>query len=153
LRQLRQEGLSASQIALSLGCYLTRNAIIGKCTRLGIAAPNVPRTRAVRAPRTRIALPKPPSLPKETLAELPFIGPVMDFPAASKCRYPRGDFATKDFQCCGHPVRAWSSFCEFHDRNSHDRASTRRANNWVRSPGRSKSNQASIDDGGGSFYG
>jgi hypothetical protein len=37
-RLVKIEGLTATEIALRLGC--TRNAIIGKCRRLGIALPN-----------------------------------------------------------------------------------------------------------------
>ncbi|HEX3991735.1 MAG TPA: GcrA family cell cycle regulator, partial [Acetobacteraceae bacterium] len=56
LKSLWQEGLSASQVACALG-GVTRNAVIGKVHRLGLAgrdgAPRVSRPRAPAAPRLR----------------------------------------------------------------------------------------------------
>lgn len=55
LGKLWNEGLSASQVAAELGPGVTRNAVIGKLHRLGLAerakAPSQPRARAARPPR------------------------------------------------------------------------------------------------------
>jgi GcrA cell cycle regulator len=62
LKKLWQDGLSASQIAKQLG-GVTRNAVIGKVSRLGLsgrAAPSTPR-RGARIPP---ALPKSPPKPR-----------------------------------------------------------------------------------------
>ena len=57
LRKLWNEGLSASQVAAELGTGVTRNAVIGKIHRLGLAerakTPSAPRPRAAKAPRSQ----------------------------------------------------------------------------------------------------
>ncbi|QGM96930.1 GcrA family cell cycle regulator [Methylocystis parvus] len=56
LRKLWSDGLSASQVAAELGPGITRNAVIGKIHRLGLAerakTASAPRPRAAKAPRT-----------------------------------------------------------------------------------------------------
>lgn len=55
LRKLWSDGLSASQVAAELGPGITRNAVIGKIHRLGLAerakTATAPRPRAAKAPR------------------------------------------------------------------------------------------------------
>ncbi len=53
LRKLWTEGLSASQVAAELGAGITRNAVIGKIHRLGLAE----RAKTAAAPRPRAAKP------------------------------------------------------------------------------------------------
>ncbi|HMK90684.1 MAG TPA: GcrA family cell cycle regulator [Methylocystis sp.] len=63
LRKLWREGRSAAQVAAALGSGVTRNAVIGKIHRLGLAdrssvtgvASSAPRVRAARAPRAQTA--------------------------------------------------------------------------------------------------
>ncbi len=50
LRKLWNEGLSASQVAAELGGGITRNAVIGKIHRLGLAERATAAARRVRAP-------------------------------------------------------------------------------------------------------
>src|ERR1700690_1424134 len=57
LKNLWTEGLSASQIARALG-GVTRNAVIGKVHRLGLAG----RASPSRAERPRVSMPKSPSM-------------------------------------------------------------------------------------------
>ena len=62
LKELWTEGLSAGQIAAELGGAMTRNAVISKAHRLGLAhgranAPSTPRSRK----------PSPPPEPSETV--------------------------------------------------------------------------------------
>src|SRR5437764_6386009 len=64
LKKLWLEGLSASQIAKQLG-GVTRNAVIGKVHRLGLAGratPSRPAKRPVRASRPRIIGPSAPRM-------------------------------------------------------------------------------------------
>ena len=64
LRKLWAEGLSASQIAKQLG-GVTRNAVIGKVHRLGLAGratPSRPAKRPVRTARPRVMSPSAPRL-------------------------------------------------------------------------------------------
>ena len=59
LRKLWGDGLSAAQVAAELGPGITRNAVIGKIHRLGLAerakTSSIPRPRAPRTPRTQTA--------------------------------------------------------------------------------------------------
>ena len=69
LKQHWMDGKSASQIASLLGNGVTRNAVIGKVHRLGLAgrakspSANVPRPRRLRRRRPRIASPGRASTP------------------------------------------------------------------------------------------
>jgi GcrA cell cycle regulator len=60
LHTLAAKGLSASQIARELG-FITRNAIIGKGSRLGIQI-GIPRSGTVPAPRLNRHPPSPPTM-------------------------------------------------------------------------------------------
>ena len=74
LRKLWTEGLSASQIAKQLG-GVTRNAVIGKVHRLGLAGratPSRPAKRPVRAARPR-PLPGPSAPRLRTATNLPAV--------------------------------------------------------------------------------
>jgi GcrA cell cycle regulator len=64
LKKLWSEGLSASQIAKQLG-GVTRNAVIGKVHRLGLAgraAPSRPAARMVAVPRPKPVVPPRPAV-------------------------------------------------------------------------------------------
>jgi GcrA cell cycle regulator len=70
LKKMWGEGLSASQIAAKIGGGVTRNAVIGKVHRLGLAgrqtAPRAPSTRTTVRKETRspgMAQPRMPSQP------------------------------------------------------------------------------------------
>src|SRR5690349_13353232 len=113
LKAMWTEGLSASQIARSLG-EVTRNAVIGKVHRLGLAG------RAV-APRTERPRPAPQAQPQPRIqAAPPRVSPLRAEPvveealepmptnaitvadlSASVCRWPIGDPAKVDFRFCG----------------------------------------------------
>src|SRR5215212_989389 len=62
LRKLWGEGLSAGQIAAELGGAMTRNAVISKAHRLGLAHGTA---KAANTPRSR--KPSPPPEPSETV--------------------------------------------------------------------------------------
>ena len=60
LRKLWSDGLSASQVAAELGAGITRNAVIGKIHRLGLAE----RAKTVVSSRPRVAkVPRQPAQP------------------------------------------------------------------------------------------
>lgn len=70
LKSLWSEGLSASQIAAELG-GVTRNAVIGKVHRLGLAGrakPQAQAARPVQAPRVKPAAPASVARPAPTAA-------------------------------------------------------------------------------------
>ncbi len=128
LRKLWTEGLSASQIAKQLG-GVTRNAVIGKVHRLGLAGratPSRPAKRPVRTSRPRVhshAAPRlrPPSsdLPRVVL---PALEPVKfdDGRTATvltltetMCKFPIGDPSDANFAFCGRPATC-GPYCREH---------------------------------------
>jgi len=127
LRKLWAEGLSASQIAKQLG-GVTRNAVIGKVHRLGLAGratPSRPAKRPVRAARPRVIGPTAPRLrPPSSVPHvvIPDLEPMRfeDGKTASvltlnesMCKYPIGDPTDPDFAFCGR-ASACGPYCQDH---------------------------------------
>ena len=130
LRQLWLDGKSASQISAQLGHGLTRNAVIGKVHRLGLAgrakspsstvstprpapAPRAaPRAAPSGAPRTAIrgntalALsPEPmietrPVFLEDVVVPMSLRVTIVDL-KESMCRWPLGDPSSSEFRYCG----------------------------------------------------
>jgi GcrA cell cycle regulator len=160
LRKLWSEGLSASQVAAELGPGITRNAVIGKIHRLGLAerakTAAAPRPRAPRAPRA-------PSQPRANghvvhgnvaLAFAPHTQPIarvqpeeeVVIPMServtlmelreSMCRWPMGDPTTPEFRFCGgkSPIGG-GPYCAYHARIAYQPAQDRRrARELLRAP-------------------
>jgi GcrA cell cycle regulator len=112
LTKLWRDGLSASQIARTLG-GVTRNAVIGKVHRLGLsgrASPSAPGPRRARPkgeprPRPRVATPRRAVVdaPRAPAAEPP---PPTGFATVvsvrfGQCRWPIGDPFEAGFCLCG----------------------------------------------------
>jgi GcrA cell cycle regulator len=121
LKQLWSEGLSASQIARQLG-GVTRNAVIGKVHRLGLAGRATP-ARAERprmAVARRVARPRPvpvvqvPIVEKEPLVDEHGRKTTVLTVSDRMCKWPIGDPSTAEFHFCGHPPKAGSPYCEAH---------------------------------------
>lgn len=126
LRKLWAEGLSASQIAKQLG-GVTRNAVIGKVHRLGLAGratPSRPAKRPVRAARPRVLGPTAPRLrlpshmPYVVIPELePLrfadgkVASVLTL-TESMCRYPLGDPTDAAFAFCGRAAPSGPYCCD-----------------------------------------
>lgn len=118
------DGLSASQVAAELGPGITRNAVIGKINRLGLAE----RAKQSNAQRPRVAKPPRPVRPHLngdasrgdlTLAFAPHVPaaprlapeeevliPISERVELSElresmCRWPMGDPTTPEFRFCG----------------------------------------------------
>ncbi len=130
LRKLWAEGLSASQIAKQLG-GVTRNAVIGKVHRLGLAGratPSRPAKRPVRPARPRVIGPSAPRLRQPSSVPyvvVPDLEPLRfeDGKAASvltlkdsMCRYPIGDPTDADFAFCGRAAPTCGPYCQDHAR-------------------------------------
>jgi len=93
LQRLWAQGLSASQIAERLG-NVTRNAVIGKAHRLGLAS----RPSPIRVTPASVAAPAPRSGS--------YKGPT--------CQWPMGDPAGTDFKFCGAPTEPGRPYCHQH---------------------------------------
>lgn len=144
LRKLWTEGLSASQIAKQLG-GVTRNAVIGKVHRLGLAGratPSRPAKRPVRAARPRIVGPTAPRLRPPSAVPaviIPDLEPLKleDGKAASvltlnesMCKYPIGDPNDPNFAFCGRASFGSHPYCQDHARLAYQpsQAKKRRVN-------------------------
>src|SRR5262249_34212540 len=125
LKTLWTEGLSASQIARALG-GVTRNAVIGKVHRLGLAG----RASPSRAERPRVSMsPKTPSLrshqpPAPIVEEDPLqledgnFATVLTIPDVM-CRWLLGDPSATEFHFCGRSPKSGSPYCEAHARKAY----------------------------------
>jgi GcrA cell cycle regulator len=143
LRKLWTDGLSASQIAKQLG-GVTRNAVIGKVHRLGLAGratPSRPAKRPMRmarparlhnavtaAPRPRPVLaqpfvPAPP--PLEALAQPD--GSVASVLTLTErmCKWPIGDPNDSSFAFCGREADC-GPYCQEHAQHAYQPTQARR---------------------------
>lgn len=146
LKKLWLDGLSASQIAKQLG-GTTRNAVIGKVHRLGLAErglPSAPRlgARPARKPRpVQVARPRPAvaaaprarvsSIRCETVSLPGTVASVADL-GAGCCKWPIGDVDKDDFAFCGRA--AAGIYCVEHARVAYQpRTRMSSANEYARS--------------------
>lgn len=124
-------GMSAREIMRALsqefGGAITRNAVIGKVHRSGLALvdprssqkPTLPRDRRVIIRRLPPAAVAPKPAPAAAPAVLPPGGGVKLIDLHEHhCRWPYGDPQRPDFRFCGceRDPRAWLPFCEAHFR-------------------------------------
>jgi GcrA cell cycle regulator len=154
LKKLWAEGHSASQIAAELG-GVTRNAVIGKVHRLGLAGrakspssaaprPRKPRAAShmMRVPRTSMrgntALAHAYDLDTEPEPEL--IDNVIPLGqrrsllelTEETCRWPIGDPGTPDFFFCGGPAITSLPYCAYHSRVAYQPTNLRRDRRLLR---------------------
>jgi GcrA cell cycle regulator len=152
LRKLWSEGLSASQVAAELGPGITRNAVIGKIHRLGLAEraktvvssrPRVAKTprqvvqqRAAAIPVTHgnvalayeaqtlvVARPRPE---EEVVIPMSERVTLMEL-RESTCRWPMGDPTTPEFRFCGGPSPIGGGpYCAYHARVAYQPSQERR---------------------------
>jgi GcrA cell cycle regulator len=131
LKALWTEGLSASQIARVLG-GVTRNAVIGKVHRLGLAGragparAERPRSSVSRKSVVHVAAPVP-----EIVEEDPIILEDGKFATVltindRMCRWPIGDPAENAFHFCGRKPKVGSPYCEAHARKAYQPQQQRR---------------------------
>ncbi|NDB68127.1 MAG: GcrA cell cycle regulator [Methylocystaceae bacterium] len=151
LRKLWSDGLSASQVAAELGAGITRNAVIGKIHRLGLAE----RAKTVVSSRPRVAkAPRQPAQPRSSshviagnvalsfapqIYAAPRIRPEEEvvIPMServtlmelreSMCRWPMGDPTTPEFRFCGGPSPIGEGpYCAYHARVAYQPSQDRR---------------------------
>ena len=160
LGRLWGEGLSASQIAVTLGGGVTRNAVIGKVHRLGLSGrvlkPVEDATAARRKPaqeveiETAIAVveveaPEPVAILSHRLAPdfpVPAAKPepvalaasqrvtIMDL-RESMCRWPIGDPTTPEFGFCGARSITGLPYCTHHAQIAYQPAAERKRDRRV----------------------
>jgi GcrA cell cycle regulator len=123
---VENEGATSGQIALRMGC--SRNAIIGKCNRLGLRLPNATGLRARpyrrRKPKPPVAAPRPTwkptprRAPAEAAQEV-FADRVSIFELSSEtCRWPLWALDVpfhEKFYCGGWTIEG-SPYCAGHAR-------------------------------------
>jgi len=130
LKTLWTEGLSASQIARVLG-GVTRNAVIGKVHRLGLAGRASPsrseRPRMPSAPKVQMRTAHAPPAP--VVEEDPLIledGSHATVLTDRMCRWPIGDPSGDEFHFCGRKPKNGSPYCEAHARKAYQPTQPRR---------------------------
>lgn len=128
LKKLWADGLSASQIAFELG-DISRNAVIGKVTRLGLTgrkkistSTKVTERKSVKITnldtinQKRAGTLKSAPLPKEQPILLPPLKLELFELTEHTCRWPIGDPAQEDFHFCGHQCPIEIPYCTAHMR-------------------------------------
>lgn len=139
LIRLVDEGFSASMISACLGHRYSRNAVIGKATRLGKSLKGI-RVKEVSALRLAHGLPseakrfKEPPAPKEAPAPIGELNvmPLFDGHHESGCCYVTGE-VTKLLPC-GHKTARnkrgkMTPYCEFHQGVVYQRNNATQSNN------------------------
>lgn len=117
LKKLWAEGLSASQIARTMG-DVTRNAVIGKVHRLGLSGrattsrADRPRRATIPKPQPKPVVAEPLTVTEATLSNGEF-ATVLTLNGVM-CRWPIGDPGANDFHFCGNQTDAASPYCAAH---------------------------------------
>lgn len=110
--------LSAAKIAELVGHGVTRNAVIGRCTRLGLARlARTPAIRKERRPRLVGRDSKTRKPPTKEFASPPVPVVPLNIPFIELERRHCREIVGKDgfmSLSCGHPVVADSSYCRWH---------------------------------------
>jgi GcrA cell cycle regulator len=142
MRILRAAGYNAREIAILLGCGLTRNAVIGKAWRLGLnwgrsersspserepAVVTTPRTTPPRTPGPLPNKPPAPPPPAPQAPPQPQAGPLMRRLHLLElqehhCKWPIGDPRYADFRFCGNDKGADGPYCARHTGMAYARA-------------------------------
>lgn len=114
LRELWDKGLSASQIAKELAEGVTRNAVIGKAHRMGLASRPSP-VKSDPAKRAAAAAKKKAAPKQEPAKAAPTTGKVtiLDL-TESMCKWPIGHPGEAGFHFCGKPSQPTFPYCANH---------------------------------------
>ena len=117
LRELWDKGLSASQIAKELAEGVTRNAVIGKAHRMGLASRPSPvksepaKRAAAAAAKKKAAAPK--KSPATKVAPTTGKVSILDL-TESMCKWPIGHPGEANFHFCGKPSQPTFPYCANH---------------------------------------
>jgi GcrA cell cycle regulator len=123
LKDLLNEGLSMSRIALQMGRGLTRNAVLGKVHRLGLTQQKRPSGQGSR-PRPAGPSKQPKALQVDTGPLPPLLDAAghpftMRNAGRSQCKWIAGE-SSMDAEVCGHPTRPASPWCDHHFARVHN---------------------------------
>lgn len=133
LRKLWDEGLSASQVARILG-GVTRNGVIGKIHRLGLAGRAVPHRERATPTRARPyrpfvetaqAMPAAPIKEPEPALDENGARITIETVRALQCRWPHGDPQLPTFHLCGGATLSGSVYCLPHARKAYSAGAIR----------------------------
>ena len=125
LRQYWGSGKSASEIAEMIG-DMSRNAVIGKAHRLGLAGRPSPikerkakpkpvaQSAPAAAPSSPAPAPRPQPVADNVVELQPGGGATILALTERMCRWPHGDPKKPGFRFCGKPVAEGSSYCSDH---------------------------------------
>ena len=108
LRKLWDAGWSGGQIAKKTNH--TKNAVIGKARRLGLAERESPIKRNIEARRNKQRSEPQLKAPEELAA----IEPLIPGPPAKSCQWIEGEPSADDSCKCGAPVVPGRSYCAEH---------------------------------------
>ena len=117
LKQLWEEGLTASRIAAELG-EVTRNAVIGKAHRLGLSV-----RMASKKSNSGISIIRKKRVNVSQAQKMINISPIIDEPMNPTafqdikdglCRWPLGEPEEIDFKFCGRNTKEGIVYCEAH---------------------------------------
>tara|TARA_B100001027_G_scaffold100898_1_gene69295 strand:- start:507 stop:962 length:456 start_codon:yes stop_codon:yes gene_type:complete len=117
LKQLWEEGLTASRIAAELG-DVTRNAVIGKAHRLGLSG-----RMAAKSSKNGISIIRKKRINLAKSQKVIDISPVIDEPMNPTsfqdikdglCRWPLGEPEESDFMFCGRNTKEGFVYCQAH---------------------------------------
>lgn len=117
LRELWDKGLSASQIAKELAEGVTRNAVIGKAHRMGLASRPSPvksdpaKRAAAAAAKKKAAVPK--KAPATKVISTDGKVTILDL-TESMCKWPIGHPGEPNFRFCGKPSQPGFPYCAAH---------------------------------------
>ena len=126
LRDLLATGLSAQATAIEMG--VTKNAVCGRASRLGIVYGRTAERKREASRRNFVAPPKPhrtkkasPSAPVEGMKDVVRhsdepapISARMAPPEDDACRWVHGDPSTTEWRHCGHKQKENSVYCGHH---------------------------------------
>ena len=136
LRNSWEAGLTASQIAETLGEGVSRNAVIGKAHRLGLKSRPSPvkggevavvavieasvAEPAIKAPVAAVAAPRPAPVAAAPVRKIKPAAPakpskttLLDL-SEKVCKWPIGHPGETDFHFCGKPSQASFPYCTEH---------------------------------------
>ena len=122
LKQLWEEGLTASRIAAELG-DVTRNAVIGKAHRLGLSG-----RMAAKSSNNGVSIIRKKRLNLAKSQKVIDISPVIDEPMNPTafqdikdglCRWPLGEPEKSDFMFCGRNTKEGFVYCQAHHKQAY----------------------------------